>query len=663
MVALAVRCKWFLILIKTHNNERMAYNPYMATGSMLQGASPLLQGSTPVLQGSQNTVQQPKAATPAPAYGAPGATTPATKAKQQYVNDLSARFGLTNGTVYDKTTGSGFSNPQDFFKAAGVNSFDNLKFDTGYSPSPTTAPAAGPGTAAPTTTSPLAQFNANVPATQAPDPMAAFKDAYTKYIGSLGQTDAVSKARQNYLDYVTNAQLGVNNIAGQGRGIPLQLVRGQQEKLAGQAEIVAKRLQGDVELAQNEQKALQDQAKAGLDFQTTLLGNQQKTASDARAFALENNITTPFFTVGGTVYRTSDLQPFGSQAEAFGAGVARDYSNAPAIRKPTTPIALGEGSTLFDPATGRPIFTNPKSNSSNVFGQFDLTSGQQTLLNGIINKYNASPLVAAADRTIVLKNTVDAIRKDPSNGTLQLNLVYSYIQALDTYQSAVREGELGLVNSIDSRVGQLQGEIQKIQNGQVVRPEVAKQIADAATQIIDTINQGAKQKAQSFRSQANIFGLGQVWDAYTGGFNPSYDSGGGDINNDPLGLGFNTVGKPQASTGSAQSIANAIKQVESGGNYNAKGASGEFGAYQFMPSTWKSWAQTYLGNANAPMTQQNQDTVALKHIQSLLDKGYNAQEIALIWNGGSPTIKSGTNKYGVKYDTGAYARKVLAALS
>ena len=112
----------------------------------------------------------------------------------------------------------------------------------------------------------------------------------------------------------------------------------------------------------------------------------------------------------------------------------------------------------------------------------------------------------------------------------------------------------------------------------------------------------------------------------------------------------------------AESIANAIKQVESGGDYNAKGASGENGAYQFMPATWSAWAKQWLGNANAPMTPENQDLVARRQIQSWLDKGYTAEQVALMWNGGEPKRKSGVNKYGVKYDSGAYADKVLGAL-
>lgn len=112
----------------------------------------------------------------------------------------------------------------------------------------------------------------------------------------------------------------------------------------------------------------------------------------------------------------------------------------------------------------------------------------------------------------------------------------------------------------------------------------------------------------------------------------------------------------------ARSIADAIKQVESGGNYDARGKSGEIGAYQFMPATWSQWAKKWLGNANAPQTKENQDKVAEMQIQSLLDQGKTPREIALIWNGGQPVEKKGVNKFGVAYDSGAYADKVIAQL-
>ena len=122
---------------------------------------------------------------------------------------------------------------------------------------------------------------------------------------------------------------------------------------------------------------------------------------------------------------------------------------------------------------------------------------------------------------------------------------------------------------------------------------------------------------------------------------------------------FNSVG---GDTNSASKIASAIKTVESSGNYEARGGSGEYGAYQFMPSSWSSWAGKYLGDPSAKMTPENQDKVAEAKIQDLIDQGYNARQVALIWNGGQPIEKKGVNKYGVAYDSGGYANKVLKNL-
>jgi len=161
---------------------------------------------------------------------------------------------------------------------------------------------------------------------------------------------------------------------------------------------------------------------------------------------------------------------------------------------------------------------------ANISNKPELTSGQASAFNAIVSAKNKSPLLAASDRLPVLQNAIKEARANPSNGALQLNLVYSYVQALDTYQSAVREGELSLVNSIDSKVGQLGNFVSQIQNGQIVRPEVINQMADAAENIVNTINTSAKQKSKSFKAQAEAQGLGDVWNKYEGGYDASYDS-------------------------------------------------------------------------------------------------------------------------------------------
>lgn len=84
-----------------------------------------------------------------------------------------------------------------------------------------------------------------------------------------------------------------------------------------------------------------------------------------------------------------------------------------------------------------------------------------------------------------------------------------------------------------------------------------------------------------------------------------------------------------------------------------------------MPKTWSGVSREILGKV-VPQTPINEEYVAIKKIQQLLNEGKKEKEIALIWNGslgGSerPIIKKGTNKKGVKYDTLAYSLKVMTA--
>lgn len=110
-------------------------------------------------------------------------------------------------------------------------------------------------------------------------------------------------------------------------------------------------------------------------------------------------------------------------------------------------------------------------------------------------------------------------------------------------------------------------------------------------------------------------------------------------------------------------LAKAIRQHESGGNYQARGGSGEFGAYQYMPATWQSWAKKYLGSSTAEMNKINQNKVAYFRIKEWKDQGYNPAQIAAAWNSGSPhnwQSKVGVNKYGVRYNVPKYVKSVYS---
>jgi hypothetical protein len=55
--------------------------------------------------------------------------------------------------------------------------------------------------------------------------------------------------------------------------------------------------------------------------------------------------------------------------------------------------------------------------------------------------------------------------------------------------------------------------------------------------------------------------------------------------------------------------------------------------------------------------------VAYKMVEKWLGEGHSAGDIARIWNQGHPgKCSAGVNKWGVAYDSCAYARKVLTML-
>jgi hypothetical protein len=115
-------------------------------------------------------------------------------------------------------------------------------------------------------------------------------------------------------------------------------------------------------------------------------------------------------------------------------------------------------------------------------------------------------------------------------------------------------------------------------------------------------------------------------------------------------------------------LAKAIRETETRGAkdpYTAKGGSGEFGAYQYTPATWDADVKTYAGKS-VPLDQADkllQNEVAYKKLEALKGQGYNVGQIASIWNSGSPEWqgKTGTNKFGVKYDVPQYVDTVSKA--
>lgn len=117
-----------------------------------------------------------------------------------------------------------------------------------------------------------------------------------------------------------------------------------------------------------------------------------------------------------------------------------------------------------------------------------------------------------------------------------------------------------------------------------------------------------------------------------------------------------------------KNLVSAIGRAETGNptpqSYTQRGASGEFGRYQFMPDTYKAYAKKYLGDENAQPTVENQNKIAYSFVKEKKDAGFNPAQIASMWNAGEGRPNAykenfrGVNAQGVAYDTPAYAAKV-----
>lgn len=113
------------------------------------------------------------------------------------------------------------------------------------------------------------------------------------------------------------------------------------------------------------------------------------------------------------------------------------------------------------------------------------------------------------------------------------------------------------------------------------------------------------------------------------------------------------------------SLAKAVRQVESGGNFTAQGKSGEFGGYQYTEPTWN--AQAKAAGVSIPLknaTREDQNKVFYTWAEQKKKEGYNIGQIASMHNAGEGRPNAyvegnkGTNSYGVSYDTADYAKKV-----
>jgi hypothetical protein len=131
-----------------------------------------------------------------------------------------------------------------------------------------------------------------------------------------------------------------------------------------------------------------------------------------------------------------------------------------------------------------------------------LNPGQTSNYLRITDKFQADPIVMAAEKGKTARLIADQVLADPKNAANQLKSLYVLVKNLDP-DSAVREGEVNLAQQTQSYADKFKTSIQRIQNGQVISSKAAIELANATKDLAGAWDTSAKSRTNRYISQAN----------------------------------------------------------------------------------------------------------------------------------------------------------------
>lgn len=476
--------------------------------------------------------------------------------------------------------------------------------------------------------------------------------AFQNYLTSLGQTKAEKDARKKYLDFITNAESGIAGLEGQGRGIPLTLVRGQQEKLGRQAEITAKRLAGDVELAQGERQSTADIAKAKYEFEQGNLEAQKPIEVGGVLYQKQTDgsylpITSKQdegFTLG------KDQVRYDAQGNIIAGGFGGDTGLSDSASTWAKAIQSGQAKLSDVPQDER-------AGALAAMGVMPETTtpGQQRSINqagvalNALDKIFQNPALyrGALSRTVRLPGTPAKDLKE-AIGTVQALVGFDELQKMRDASPTggalgqVSEREIDFLQKLGGSLNLTQSDEQLQSNLNQVKQsfEVLKLVNSPVGTVgmIGSIPFTKAQDALIFQSPD-----GSMFERLPdGNLREVFNKVGGDT-------------KTAATVNDAQRLAEAIGMKESrgSGGYQAlgpviKGGDRAYGKYQVMGNNIPSWTQEILGIRMTPQqflaNPKAQDKVAQAKLGQYIQKYGTIEDAASMWFSGRPVAQAGNRK-------------------
>lgn len=424
------------------------------------------------------------------------------------------------------------------------------------------------------------------------------------------------------------ARLGISGLEGQGRGIPLGLIRGQQAQLQEQAGIQEQTILGRLQAAQQARQAELAASQAALGFEEADIAREE-----ARANAQAAGIKP--IEIGGSLVA---LNPSTGQYEVV--------YQAPPSSDAMKPLGVSPGETIIDPTTGQVIYQAPFkpedapsapatvqeyqfAQSQGFQGSFLDYQKAKDAATASVKPPTAEQSKAAgfAARITEANKTIDELADQFTGLTSQLGFVPEYLRSEN--RKLMEQAQRNFINAVLRR-----------ESGAAISES---EFENARSQYFPQPGDTAAVLAQKKQNRDTV--LGSLQSESRG----QLPGGGDDIDSFLDSLPFSSA-PSTAVKGSLQSFKSAIAKQESGARYNAVGpktskGNQAYGKYQVMDFNVPSWTKEALGKSLTPQQflndPQAQEAVADYKFQKLYDQYGNWQDVASVWFSGRPLARAG----------------------
>lgn len=138
------------------------------------------------------------------------------------------------------------------------------------------------------------------------------------------------------------------------------------------------------------------------------------------------------------------------------------------------------------------------------------TAAQDKKYESLATKYRDAQLVKDSDSFANQVAIADQVLANPGNSANQLMVLYSLVKSLDP-NSAVREGEIALANEAASFKQRWETFKTKIEKGQPLNPEVAKELAQGIKNLAKAYAAGKKRVDARYAADAKAVGIDDMW--------------------------------------------------------------------------------------------------------------------------------------------------------